>query len=183
VARVTAPQSPPGPPRAEAPPELVVPRPAESVAADEMTMARGWLVHLRESAAFKLEDLDPAQLRWKPAPSANSLGTIVLHLGYAERLWVRVIFAGEAMDMSWRRSMFDDPPAGWGVEEIVAFYRSESAAADLVLDAASSFDEPSRGQIRPTTLRWVVTHLLEETARHCGHLDITRELLDGRTGR
>ena len=41
----------------------------------------------------------------------------------------------------------------------------------------------SRGEIRPTTLRWVVGHLIEETARHCGHMDITRELLDGRTGR
>ena len=167
----------------EQPPELAVARPPESAAADEMTMARAWLVHLREGAIFKLEGLDHAQLRWKPAPTANSLGTIVVHLGYAERLWFRVIFAGEAMDMAWRRAMFDDPPAGWGVEEIVGFYRAETAAADRVLDAATSFDEPSRGQIRPTTLRWVVTHLLEETARHAGHLDITRELLDGRTGR
>jgi uncharacterized damage-inducible protein DinB len=161
----------------------VVPRPAESVAADEMTMARAWLVHLRESAIFKLEDLDHEQLRWKPAPTANSLGTIVVHLGFAERLWLRVIFAGEAMDMSWRRSMFEDPPPGWGVEEIIAFYRAETAAADLVLAEAASFDTPSRGELRPTTLRWVVTHVIEETARHAGHMDITRELLDGRTGR
>jgi uncharacterized damage-inducible protein DinB len=167
----------------EAPPELAVPRPPESVAADEMTMARAWLVHLRESAIFKLEDLGHEELRWKPAPTANSLGTIVVHLGFAERLWLRVIFAGEAMDMSWRRSMFDDPPPGWGVDEIVAFYRAETAATDLVLASASSFDEPSRGDIRPTTLRWVVTHVIEETARHAGHMDITRELLDGRTGR
>lgn len=173
------------PPRVlpEAPPELTVPRPPESVAADEMTMARGWLVHLRQSAIFKLEGLDHDQLRWKPGPTANSLGTIVVHLGYAERLWIRVIFAGEAMDMAWRRAMFDDPPAGWGVEEIADFYRRETAATDLVLDGAASFDEASRGEIRPTTLRWVVTHVLEETARHAGHMDITRELLDGRTGR
>jgi uncharacterized damage-inducible protein DinB len=183
VARVTAPEQPAGAPPPEAPPELTVPRPAESVAADEMTMARGWLVHLRQSAIFKLAELDLEQLRWKPAPTANSLGTIVVHLGYAERLWFRVIFAGEVMDMAWRRRMFEDPPGGWGVDEIVAFYRSETAAADLVLDGAASFDEPSRGEIRPTTLRWVVTHVLEETARHAGHLDITRELLDGRTGR
>jgi hypothetical protein len=52
-----------------------------------------------------------------------------------------------------------------------------------VLDAAPSFDVASRGPTRPTTLRWVVTHLVEELARHAGHMDITRELLDGRTGR
>lgn len=168
---------------AEAPPELSVPRPPESVAADERAMARGWLVHLRESAIFKLEGLDHEQLRRRPTPTANSLGTIVLHLGYAERLWLRVIFAGEAMDMSWRRRMFEDPPDHWGVNEVVAFYRAETAAADRVLAGATSFDELSRAEVRPTTLRWVVSHLLEETARHVGHMDITRELLDGRTGR
>jgi hypothetical protein len=167
----------------EKPPEMVVPRPPESEPADEMTMARRWLVHLRESVVYKLEGLDAAQLRWRPAPSANSLGTIAVHLGYAERLWFRVIFDGQVMAMDWRGRMFEDPPEGWGVAEIVDFYRRETAAADLVLDRAGSFDAPSRGQMRPTTLRWVAVHVIEETARHAGHMDITRELLDGRTGR
>ena len=170
------------PPRPESPPALRVPRPDEAAPADEMTMARGWLVHLRESAIDKLDGLDDAQLRWKPAPTANSLGAIVVHLGYAERLWFRAVFAGEEMDMSWRAHMFDLPD-GWSVDDVVAFYRSETAAADAVLDGASSFDLPSAGAMRPTTLRWVVDHMIEETARHAGHMDITRELIDGRTGR
>jgi len=145
-------------------------------------MARAWLVHLRESAIFKLEDLDADGLRWIPAPTANSLGSIVVHLGYAERLWLRVIFNGDTMDMSWRSRMFDLPPA-WSVEDVVRFYQAETAAADDVLDRAASLDLPSAAEMRPTTLRWVVTHLIEETARHVGHMDITRELLDGRTGR
>ncbi len=49
--------------------------------------------------------------------------------------------------------------------------------------ALSSFDLAGASTVRPTTLRWVVTHLIEEIARHAGHMDITRELLDGRTGR
>ena len=166
----------------EQPPELAVARPAEALPADEMPMARSWLVHLRESAVFKLGDLDGDQLRWRPAPTANSLGIIVVHLGYAERLWLRAIFAGEEMDMTWRSRMFELPD-GWSTADVVSFYRAETASADAVLDAASSFDLPSRGPLRPTTLRWVVTHLIEETARHVGHMDITRELLDGRTGR
>lgn len=96
----------------EARPELRVARPDEAAPADEMSMARAWLTHLRESAVFKLEDLDDDQLRWRPAPTANSLGAIVVHLGYMERLWLRVFFAGEAMDMSWREHMFD-MPEGW----------------------------------------------------------------------
>jgi len=145
-------------------------------------MARGWLQHLRQSALYKVEGLSPAQLRWKPAPGANSLGSIVVHLGYCERLWVRAVFAGEAMDMRWRHVMFD-VPEGWGVPEVASFYRAETAAADEVLDAATSYDTPSAGDIRPTTLRWIVFHLIEETARHAGHMDLTRQLLDGSVGR
>jgi uncharacterized damage-inducible protein DinB len=166
----------------EQPPTLAVPRPDEATPADEITMARAWLTHLRASAIYKLEDLDDAQLRWRPAPTANSLGAIAVHLGYAERLWFRAIFAGEQMEMTWRAHMFTLPD-GWSRADVIKFYRAEIAAADAVLDAESSFDAPSRGPMRPTTLRWVVDHMIEEIARHCGHMDITRELLDGRTGR
>jgi uncharacterized damage-inducible protein DinB len=167
---------------AETPPKLAVPRPDESAPLDEMPMARAWLQHLRDSVVFKLEGLDADQLRWRPAPTANSLGVIVVHLGYAERLWIRDIFAGESMDMEWRKHMFELPD-GWGYSEIVAFYKDETAQVDAVLDAATSFDLPSAGDLRPTTLRWAILHLIEETARHAGHMDLTRELLDGKTGR
>ena len=166
----------------ERPPPIVVPRPDEVAPADEMTMARAWLVHLRDSALYKLEDLDHDQLRWVPAPTANSLGAIVVHLGLAERLWLRAFFAGETMDMGWRQRMFELPDE-WSRHDVAAFYRAETAATDAVLDGAASFDLPSRSDARPTTLRWIVTHLIEETARHVGHMDVTRELLDGRTGR
>jgi uncharacterized damage-inducible protein DinB len=166
----------------EAPPQLTIPRPDEAAPAGEVAMARGWLTHLRESAIFKLADLTDEQLRWRPTATANSLGVLVVHLGYSERLWLRAVFAGEEMDMTWRQHMFDLPD-GWSVDDVVAFYRSETGAADAVLTGAGSFDLPSAGPLRPTTLRWVVSHLIEETARHVGHMDITRELIDGRTGR
>jgi uncharacterized damage-inducible protein DinB len=166
----------------EKPPELSVRRPAEATALEEMAMARAWLQHLRDSAIFKLQGLDPDQLRWRPAPTANSLGAIATHLGYAERLWVRAIFAGEPMDMGWRVHMFDLPDE-WTVDDVVGFYRAETALVDEVLDGATSFDLASSADFRPTTLRWAVFHLIEETARHVGHMDITRELLDGSVGR
>jgi uncharacterized damage-inducible protein DinB len=163
-------------------PDLHTPRPDESAPADEMAMARGWLDHLRRSALYKLEGIDDEQLRFRPASTANSLGSIGVHLGYCERLWVRAIFAGEPMDLSFREHMFDLPD-GWSAVDVAAFYRAESAAADLVLDAATSYDRPSVAPFRPTTLRWIMLHLVEETARHAGHMDITRELIDGSTGR
>ncbi len=166
----------------ETPPQLRVPRPDEVAPLDEMAMARAWLTHLRESAIFKVEGLDAVQLRWRPSLTANSLGVLVVHLGYTERLWLRAIGAGEEMDMGWRAHMFE-LPEGWGAADVVAFYRAESALADAVLDRAPSLDPPSRADFRPTTLRWAVFHLIEETARHVGHMDITRELLDGSVGR
>ncbi len=171
-----------GPEGREAPPALRVPRPDEATPADELTMARAWLVHLREGAIVKLEGLDDDQLRWRPAPTANSLGGIVVHLGYAERLWLRAVFAGESMDMGWRQRMFELPD-GWGVDDVIAFYRAETAASDTVLDGVASMDLPSAAEWRPTTLRWIVDHLIEEIARHLGHMDITRELIDGAVGR
>ena len=117
-----------------------------------------------------------------PSPAANSLGIIVVHLGYAERLWLRAIFAGEQMDMDWRAHMFELPD-DWSLDQIVAFYQAETAAADAVLDPPSPSTSRRRPASRSTTLRWAVVHLIEETARHLGHMDITRELLDGRTGR
>jgi uncharacterized damage-inducible protein DinB len=159
-----------------------VARPEEKRPLDELAMARAWLQHLRDSAIFKVQGLDQTQLRWAPTSTANSLGVLVVHLGYTERLWLRAICAGEQMDMAWRARMFE-LPQGWGAEEAVAFYRAESRQADAVLDRTSSLDLPSRGDLRPTTFRWAVFHLIEEAARHVGHMDITRELLDGSTGR
>ena len=74
-------------------------------------------------------------------------------------------------------------PERWSSPHVIEFYRAEIAAADTVLDGETSLDAPSRAPFRPTTLRWVLTHVIEETARHVGHMDITRELVDGSTGR
>ena len=151
-----------------------------------MTILRGWLGYLRGSALLKLEGLDDAQLRWTPTATSNSVGGIVMHLGYAERLWLRVVMDDEPMDLAWTEDRYAQTfvvPDGWSERDVAEFYRAETAAADRVLDRADSLDQTSKSPMRPTTLRWALTHLVEEVARHCGHLDITRELVDGRTGR
>jgi uncharacterized damage-inducible protein DinB len=173
-------------PRPSVPPTMRVPRPNEAELVDERTMARGWLTHLRESTIFKLEELTDEQLRRRPSPSANSLGGIVMHLGFSERLWFRVIFAGEQMDLWWTADRYAPTfvvPDGWSARDVERFYRAENQAADAVIDAAPSLDQASQGEMRPTNLRWVLSHMVEETARHVGHMDLTRELLDGRVGR
>ena len=149
-------------------------------------MLRAWMTHLRASSARKIEGLDAEQLRWAPAPTANSAGAIVQHLAYAERWWFRVVFAGEDLPLDFRadgsRPTFELAPDATA-ESIQAFYGNEYALADAVIDGHGP-DEWSRANLRRrATLRWILTHMIEDTARHAGHLDITRELIDGETGR
>lgn len=71
------------------------------------------------------------------------------------------------------------------MERAVANYRAGWARVDAVVAATESLDELSHGDTggEPVTLRWVLAHLLEETARHAGHADILREMIDGTVGR
>ena len=87
------------------------------------------------------------------------------------------------MDMAWRSRMFE-LPEGWGAEggrRLLPPRKAPGPTPSSIQTA--SLDPPSRGDFRPTTFRWAVFHLIEETARHVGHMDITRELLNGRVGR
>lgn len=168
------------------PPVLATPRPPEDQPADERTMLMGWMSHLRASAARKIDGLDDDRLRWTPAPTANSAGGIVTHLAYCERWWFRVVFAAEDLPLDFKDDgmrMTFRTPDGWSAAKVRAFYEDECRLADAAIEGAS-LDEWSRTDLpRRATLRWIVTHMIEETARHAGHLDLTRELIDGETGR
>ena len=157
-------------------------------AADERTMLITFLDFQRESMVQKIEGLSEEQARWKPTHGANSLIALVQHLGYVENWWFRVCFAGQA-DVN----LFpdDDPdidfrvPDDRTVDDVVAFYRHEWELANDVIRSAPSLDEPAAFTKRKDgvpTLRWILNHMLEETARHAGHADITRELIDGAIG-
>jgi hypothetical protein len=82
----------------------------------------------------------------------------------------------------------DDPEAdmraaeGETTEEIVAFYRRSWAASDASILARPLEATGTSYAGRTVSLRWVLVHMLEETARHCGHMDLVRELIDGVTG-
>jgi len=72
---------------------------------------------------------------------------------------------------------------GFSSAEVLAFYRDICQRSDAVLAVTPLSARPRgrHGDYEPPTVRWVVLHMIEETARHTGHLDIARELLDGRT--
>jgi hypothetical protein len=89
-------------------------------------------------------------------------------------------FAGQEVAIPDQTVMPDD-----SLDAAVDAYRSTWARVDAVVAAAPSLDVMCRdtGAESPVNLRWVLMHLLEETARHAGHADVLRELIDGQTGR
>jgi uncharacterized damage-inducible protein DinB len=120
-------------------------------------------------------------------PSGTSLLGIVKHLAYVERGWFQRVWAGQEISVPWTE---EDPDADWRIEpdettqDVLALYEGECARSREIVAAAASLDEVV---VHPRwkeelSRRWILTHMLEETARHVGHADILREQLDGATG-
>jgi Protein of unknown function (DUF664) len=144
----------------------------------------------REHALGILEGLSPAQLRTPKLPSGWSCLGLVNHLALdVEHYWFTCIIGGEPIDEGIDES--DDATRNWQVgpefapEEVLARYRSEIEAANEVI-AATDLDAPPAqrdawwGEWQVPDLRFVLLHVIAETACHAGHLDAARELTDGR---
>jgi hypothetical protein len=137
------------------------------------------LQYQRESVIRKVLGVDRAAAAHSPVPSGTSLLWLVKHLALAEDLWFLARFAGQ--DVADREDTVTDSDTA---ESLVARYRATWARVDPVIAAADLDDVVRKPDRRgPINLRWVIAHMLEETARHAGHADILRELIDGETGR
>ena len=139
----------------------------------------------RQVVRWKLEGLDDAALRRPMTPSGTSLLGIVKHLGSVEYGWFCETFGREAEAVPFDPADADadfriDP--GESTADVVSYYGRAAAAADLVIDELDLRTLGTAWFGDPVTLRWVLIHMIEETARHAGHMDILRELLDGSTG-
>lgn len=157
--------------------------------AGERESLAAWLELYRESLLLKIAGLDAEQLcRRAVPPSALSPLGIVRHLTEVETYWLREVLGGE--DVAERYSTQTNPNADFDggtpdtAADDVAAYLSEVARARAAAAAWTDLDRPVRGTRRgqPLNLRWICTHLIEEYARHLGHLDILREAIDGRAG-
>lgn len=124
-----------------------------------------------------MEDLSDEQARWTPDGALISLLGIVNHLTHVEWRWIDGAIQGGDVHRS--EDEFT-PGQDLTVEAAVKAYRDRAAATDAVVRSAP-LDTPTR-EGRGTDLRWVLLHLINETARHAGHADATRELLDGTRG-
>ena len=139
----------------------------------------------RDAILWKLQGLDDEQLRRPMTPSGTNLLGLVKHLASVEYGWFCETFGRETEQLPFDD---DDPDADLRVEpgestaDVVAFYGRARAAADQVIDELDVEDQGTAWYGDPVTLRWVLVHMIEETARHAGHMDIVRELIDGATG-
>ena len=151
----------------------------------------GCLHAQRASVLEIVSDLDETAWRRSVVPSGWTPLGLVEHLGHAERFWSQIVLADRASSLPWPQGDEDGDATGFvsshAVDEVIAFYQDQCAQTDAVLDGLA-LDARPPGVRRPdlptavADVREVVLHLIEETARHAGHLDIARELLDGRTG-
>jgi uncharacterized damage-inducible protein DinB len=152
---------------------------------DERATLRALLQYQRESLVKKVTGVDEEAARRSLVDSGTTLLWLMRHMAEAETLWILRRFAGEDVALP------DDSTSPSGTESAedtvaaaIDAYRQTWRRVDAVV-ATASLDESCRnvGQETPVNLRWVLMHLLEETARHAGHADILRELIDGDTGR
>jgi uncharacterized damage-inducible protein DinB len=150
----------------------------------ERTVLLGVLQRQRDLVSWKLRDASDEVLRAMSTPTGMSLHGLVRHLTNVERSWLRDVFAGQdGLSYDWTEQ---DPEAEWRVpadtamDDLLAAYALESRQCDAVVTGAPSLDAISVH--RDMSLRWILLHLVEETARHLGHIDLLREQADGTTG-
>ena len=152
----------------EGPPHLV---------AGEFETLRALYDFQRDSFVRKVSDVSDADASLRLLPSDTTLAWLVNHLAFVEEYWFLHCFAGQ----EFAAPDYERGPIGVSLES----YALARKRVDSVLDAATYLNaecvQVSSGEM--VNLRWVLGHMLEEVARHAGHADIIRELLDGETGR
>jgi hypothetical protein len=148
-----------------------------------------YLDSLRGVVAAKLDGLPPADLIGSRVPSGWTPAGLVHHLVNVERRWLEWGFLAVPVEDPWRESSDD---GGWvspdlDLDGLYALLDEAGARTRQIVEAHQLTDVARVGgrftdQASAPQLQWILLHLLQEYARHTGHLDIARELVDGTTG-
>lgn len=153
--------------------------PPPSTGSSEIEVLTGFLNYLRNCVINKLIEVSEEDARKPVVPSGTSLAGVVMHLSYVEG----ATFLGEAVS-TWAHTF--RVPSNMTVEQVVDRYRAIVRDANVVIAGYADLAAPApprAGRTASPSMRWALTHMIEETGRHAGHLDILRELIDGRVGR
>jgi uncharacterized damage-inducible protein DinB len=144
---------------------------------DERELLLAFLAHLRASILRKLEDLSEEQARWRPDGRLMAVISVVNHLTNVEQRWIDGRMTGAVTS---RDEAEFHPGPELTVPVAAARYRARGATTEDAVRRMPLTAPAQDGTGRD--LRWVLLHMIDETARHAGHVDATRELLDGTTG-
>ena len=170
-------------------------RPEPAPDGDEVQTLLGFLDFHRATLEWKTRGLDAAGLAATVGPSTMTLGGLLKHLAYVEDDWFSRVLHGRdraepwasvdwAADRDWEwHSAADDAPDDLRALWLAAVERSRADVAAAL--AAGGPDAPAQRAWpdgRTPSLRWILTHLIEEYARHNGHADLLREAVDGQVG-
>ena len=161
-------------------------------AGSELSLLMQYLDYQRETMLSKTDGLTQAQLARPHPPSELTLAGLVYHLSLVEETWMEVRFSGLPDRDPWATVDWDADPnwefrtaAGLEPEQLRSRYREACERTRRVVAAAAGPDQLSARVLRTGrhfSLRWVLLHLIEETARHAGHADLLREAIDGEVG-
>ncbi|MEV0122108.1 DinB family protein [Streptomyces sp. NPDC050703] len=137
----------------------------------------------RDAVLWKLDGLDDEALRRPMTPSGTNLLGLVKHLATVEYGWFCTTF-GRETEPFWFDPATEDMVVAPSetTTSIKEFYGRARAAADATVAELDLDDLGTSWNGNRVSLRWVLIHMLEDTIRHAGHMDIVRELLDGSTG-
>jgi uncharacterized damage-inducible protein DinB len=157
--------------------------------ADERTQLVGWLDLQRAIVHLKCDGLSEADAHRAVLPTSPlmTIAGIVSHLRWTEHCWFEVLFLGRSAVGPQFADGPDDADMmvdGAPLAELLEDYARECAVSNRIV-ADHSLDDVGQNRdfgAGAATLRWMLIHMVEETARHVGHLDIIRELLDGQKG-
>jgi uncharacterized damage-inducible protein DinB len=152
---------------------------------DEKESLKAAIERHRDVALWKIEGLDDEQLRRRMTPSGTSLLGLIKHLAWVDYGWFCETFGRPSDNFGIDG---DDEDADLRVdadetaEEILTYFAKSRAATNAVIDELPMDAIGTAWFGEQVTLRWVMIHMLEDWARHAGHMDILRELIDGATG-
>jgi uncharacterized damage-inducible protein DinB len=147
---------------------------------DERELLLSFLQTQRELVAWSTTGLSEDEARWQPDGKLIPIIGIVNHLTHVEWRWIDGSYARK--EPVWRTEEEFTVGPERTLAEVVDAYAARAERTDRTVRDAPGLDAPCiRPEAHPEVdLRWVLVHLIEETAHHAGHADATREMLDGR---
>lgn len=159
---------------------------------NELETLQAFLDYYRAVIVDKASGLRAEDLNVRLPPSTLTLGSIVHHLALVENWWFHQCLAGKDESEPWKGAPWDDDmdwdfnvAATLDPNTILDRYRSECERSRAIVGAEEDLEQLSVRTNREGeawSLRWILIHMIEETARHAGHMDLIRESIDGETG-